>query len=133
MLKDDQMFHSVAYKRKGKSCSYMYVVKFLENNEDEFGIIEYYLLVRNTGFAVIRKFEKRGNICSFRLEEQDDGMVKSFIDNHILGKQFQAVREAALCTYVPCCNIVCRCVFVPSFSDGMSGYISPVLRHYQHD
>ena len=131
MLKDDEIFHSVAYKRRGKSCSY--IVKFQESNEDEFGIIEYYLLVRNTGFAVIRKFEKKGSICSFGLEEQDDEMVKSFIDSHILGKQFQAVKEVGLCSYVPCCNIICRCVFVPSPSDGVSGYVSPVLRHYQHD
>lgn len=58
---------------------------------------------------MIRKFEKRGNICSFGLEEQDDEMVKSFIDNHILGKQFQAVKETALCTYVPCYDIISRC------------------------
>lgn len=131
MLKNDQIFHSVAYKRKGKSCSY--IVKFQEGDEDEFGIVQYYLFVRNTGFAVIWKFEKKGNICSFGLEEQDDTMVKSFIDKNILGKQFQAVKETSSCTYVPCCDIVCRCVFVPSASDGVSGYVSPVLRHYQHD
>lgn len=55
--------------------------------------MQYYLLVSNTGIAVIYKYERKENICSFELEEQDDPMIKSFIDRDILGKHFQAVKE----------------------------------------
>ena len=125
MLKDDQVYHSLAYKRKGNSCSY--IVQFREGVNDEFGLVRYYLFVRNTNF------KRKGNICSFKLEDQDDMMVKSFIEQNILGQHFQAVRETSSDTCIPCCDIVCRCVFVPSTTAGLSGYVSPVLRHYQHD
>lgn len=95
--------------------------------------MQYYLLVSNTGIAVIYKYERKENICSFELEEQDDPMIKSFIDRDILGKHFQAVKETMSLTCISCSDIVCRCVFVPSASAGVSGYVSPVLRHYQHD
>ena len=131
MLKDDQVYHSLAYKRKGNSCSY--IVQFREGVNDEFGLVRYYLFVRNTGFALISKFERKGNICSFELEDQDDMLVKSFIEQNILGQHFQAVRETSSDICIPCCDIVCRCVFVPSTTAGLSGYVSPVLRHYQHD
>ena len=60
-------------------------------------------------------------------------MIKSFIDSDILGKHFQAVKETMSLTCISCSDIVCRCVFVPSASVGVSGYVSPVLTHYQHD
>ena len=79
MLKDDQVYHSLAYKRKGNSCSY--IVQFREGVNDEFGLVRYYLFVRNTNF------KRKSNICSFELEDQDDMMVKSFIEqvfHHLL-------------------------------------------------
>lgn len=95
--------------------------------------MQYYLLVRNTGIAVIYKYERKGNICSFELEDQGDSMIKSFIDSEILGKHFQDVKETMSLTCISCSDIACICVFVPSASVGVSGYVSPVLTHYQHD
>lgn len=77
MFKDNQVFHSLAYKRRGESCSY--IVQFREGCSEEFGIVQYYLFANNMGFAVIRKYQKKGNICSLDLEEQDDPMIKLFI------------------------------------------------------
>ena len=131
MYKDDQVFHSLAYRRRGQGCSY--IVQFQEHGSNEFGIVKHYLLVKNEGFAVICKFQKKGNICSFDLEEQEDLMIKSFIDKGILGMHFQAVEETSSDTCVPCSHILCRCAFVPSGSTGVSGFVSPVLRTYQHD
>ena len=34
MLKDDQVYHSLSYKRKGNSCSY--IVQFREGVNDDF-------------------------------------------------------------------------------------------------
>ena len=95
--------------------------------------MQYFLLARNKWFAVIQKFEKKGSISSSELDEQDDPMVKSFIENDILGKHFQAVKETFSDICIPCCDIVCRCVFISSESAGASGYVSPVLQYYQHD
>ena len=51
MLKDGQIFHSLAYKRRGKSCSY--IVEFRQCDNTQYGTVNYYLLARNTGYAVI--------------------------------------------------------------------------------
>lgn len=131
IMKDDQVFHSLAYTRKGKSCSY--IVQFKEGASYEYGIVQYYLLVGTSGFAVICPYEKLGNICSFGLQEPVDLMIRSFVDNSILGKHFQAVRVTNSTSLVDCCNIVCRCIFVSSEEDGVSDYVSHVLKHYQHD
>ena len=131
MLKDDQVFHRLAYKRRGESCSY--IVQFKENGNIEFGTVQYYLLARNTVFAMISKILKERNICSFGLEEQADTMIKLFIDRAILGNHFQAVRETPLVSCIDCDNILRRYIFVPSEEQEACGYVSPVLRHYQHD
>ena len=91
--------------------------------------MQYYLLVRNTGIAVIYNYERKGNICSFELEDQGESMIKSFIDSDILGKHFQAVKETMSLTCISCSDIVCRCIFVPSASVGVSSYVSPVLTY----
>ena len=68
--------------------------------------MQYYLLVRNTVIAVIHNFERKGNICSFELEEQDDPMINLFIDSGILGKHFQAVKETMSLACVSCSDFV---------------------------
>ena len=131
MLKDGQIFHSLAYKRRGKSCSY--IVEFRQCGNTQYGTVNYYLLARNTGYAVISMFQKQGNICSFGPEKQDDSMISLFIEKGILGKHFQAVKETPGTACIDCSDIVRRCVFVPYAGNGVCGFLSPVLRHYQHD
>ena len=132
MVIDSQMYHSLAYSRKGGSCSF--IVQFSHGSEQQYGKVKYYLLARDTGFVVLCKYEKLGNICSFGLDEEpDDEMVKAFNENGILGTHFQAVKETRTVQCVSWRNIVCRCVFVQSEEDGISGYVCPVLKHYQHD
>ena len=91
------------------------------------------MLARNTGVAMISKFLKKGNTCSFGLEEQADTMIKLFTDRGILGNHFQAVTQTPLVSCIDCDDILSRCIFVPSVEDEVCGYASPVLRHYQHD
>ena len=109
MLKDGQIFHSLAYKRRGKSCSY--IMEFRKCGNTQYRTVNCYLLARNTGYAVISMFQKQGNICSFGLEKQEKG---------ILGKHFQAVKETPGTACIDCSDIVRRCVFC-------------VFIHYQYD
>lgn len=113
-LKDDQIFHSLPYKRRGESCSYK--MQFKENGNN--GTVQYYLLARSIGFAVISKLPKKGNICSFGLEKQADSMIKLFIDRDILGHHFQAVTETPVISCIDCDNILCRCItsYLPMWS-----------------
>ena len=82
---------------------------------------------------MISMFQKQGNISSFGLENQDDSMISLFIEKDILGKHFQAVKETPKTTCIDCSDIIRRCVFVLYAGDGVCGFLSPVLRHYQHD
>lgn len=129
---DNQMYHSLAYSRKGDSCSF--IVQYNDGSNSEFGLVKYYLLARDTGFVVLNKYEKHGNICAFGVDEEpSDVIVKAFNDNGILGMHFNAVKETMAIQCVSWRDIVCRCVFVQSDEDGISGYVCPVLKHYQHD
>ena len=42
MLKDGQIFHTLAYKRRGKSCSY--IVEFRQHGNTQYGTVSYYWL-----------------------------------------------------------------------------------------
>ena len=86
MVKDSQIFHSLVYERREKSCSY--IVKFRQCGNTQCCNVNYYLLARNIRFAVISMFQKQGNICSFGLEKQDDSMISLFIERGILEKHF---------------------------------------------
>ena len=77
---------------------------------------------------MISKLLKKGNTCSFGLEEQADKMIKLFPDRGILGNHFQAVTQTPLVSCIDCDNILCRCIFVPSVEDEVCGYISPVFK-----
>lgn len=68
--------------------------KFKENGSIEYGIVQYYLFVRNILFVVIFKYVKKGNVCFFNFGEQVDLMIKLFMDRDIFGKQ--VVRESFL-------------------------------------
>lgn len=132
MMIDNQMFHSLSYSRKGDSCSF--IVQYNDGSNSKFGLVKYYLLARDTGFVVLYVYEKHGNICLFGLDEEpNDVVVKAFNDNGILGMHFTAVKETRTIQCVSWRNIVCRCIFVQSEEDGISGYVCPVLKHYQHD
>lgn len=92
MVIDTEMYHSLAYSRKGNSCSF--IVQFKHGCSDEFGKVMYYLLARDIGFVILYEYEKQGNICSLGVDEEpNDLMVRSFLDNEILGMHFQAVKE----------------------------------------
>ena len=78
-------------REKEKAAVTLYSFK----KEYEYGIVQYYFLIRNTGIAVICKFEKKGNICSFDLEEQNDQIIESFLKGADSWNAFQAVKETS--------------------------------------
>ena len=73
MIIDTEMYHSLAYSRKGNSCSF--IVQFKHGCSEEFGKVRYYLLARDTGFVILYKCVKRGNICSFSVEEEPNVLM----------------------------------------------------------
>lgn len=108
-------------------------MQYNDGSNSEFGLVKYYLLARDTGFVVLNKYEKHGNICAFGVDEEpSDVIVKAFNDNGILGMHFNAVKETMAIQCVSWRDI-CRCVFVQSDEERISGYVCPVLKHYQHD
>ena len=62
MVIDTEMYYSLAYSWQGNSCSF--IVQFKHGCSDKFGKVRYHLLARDTGFVILYKYEKQGNICS---------------------------------------------------------------------
>ena len=119
-------------REKGKATVTSFSSKMVEMNLE---LCSTSYLPGTNGLPLFRSLKRKeaSHHQSWMNRIQDDPMVKSFIEKDILGKHFQAVKETFSDICIPCCDIVCRCVFVCSESAGASGYVSPVLKYYQHD
>ena len=69
------------------------------------------------------------------LGDPDDGVVLTFHQAGLLGSHFQAVQETERLCKVLCDEIISRVIFVPMEDTDVrvSGYVSKVLKSYQHD
>ena len=69
------------------------------------------------------------------LPDPDDAVVLTFVQSGFLGCHFQAVQETERLCKVLCDDILSRVIFVPLEDTDIrvSGYVSKVLKSYQHD
>ena len=132
MVKNGQVYHSFNYTRKKTSASYL--IQFNENEEKCFGKIEFYVKVENDGFAVVKLFKNLNvNITQIGLPPPNDPVLKEFWGVGYLGSHFTAVQITDQYKFVKCAQVVARVVFVENNDDNIDGYVSLVLKSYQHD
>ena len=131
MIKNGQIFHSLSYKAKGQSCSY--IVQFERDRCMRYGTVVCFLLVNDRPLAAIKLFHSLGGNVSSDLPEPEDEMLRTFHQRGLLGPHFVAVRESEDIELVNCQSLLRRCIFVPSEGQENTGYLCPVLKHYQHD
>ena len=121
MIKDDQVYHSCSYSRKKNSASFL--VQFSEEGSVYFGKVEYFIKNGDDGFAVVNMFKDlQLNVSEINILEPED-----------LGCHFTAVQETQEYKYIHCSSIQHRIVFVQSDEPDVDGYVSTVLKSYQHD
>ena len=133
MKKDHQVYHSLAYKRKGKSCSYLVQYQSQTLHNLKYGKILSYLVVHGVPLAAIQCFQHGTRSIMSGLQDPEDELVKAFNDRNLLGKPFVSVNESDEIDVTPCTNILRRCIFVPCSEGAVLGYLCPVLKNYEHD
>ena len=79
--------------------------------------------MRNTGF----------NICSIGLAAAKDPVLIEFLSSGVLGRHFTGVERTQNFKVILCDKIAARVTFVRSDDAGVDGYVSAVLKSYQHD
>ena len=134
MKTDGQVYHSLNYVRKKNSASYL--VQFKEQNIEEasFGEIYYFAKNGNAGYAVVNVLRNTGvNICQTGLVAPKDPVVREFLSSGVLGCHFTGVKRTRTFKLIQCDQISSRIIFVPSDDPDVDGYVSSVLKSYQHD
>ena len=133
MKKDNQVYHSTAYRRKGKSCSYLIQYTLERSHILKYGKILLYLVVAGVPFAAVQCFQRSSRNIMSGLPDPKDDLLKAFNERNALGKPFVAVNESHITEVTRCINIRRRCIFVPCSEIDISGYLCPVLKNYEHD
>ena len=132
MIKDGQVYHSSIYSRKKKSASYL--VQFSEEGSVYLSKVDFYLKNGDDEFAVINMFQNlQLNVTEINIPQPEDPVLKEFWSARCLGSHFTAVQRTQECKYVECTKIQHRIVFVESEEPDVDGYVSTVLKSYQHD
>ena len=132
MKKDGQVYHSSKYTRKKKSVSFL--VQFQDGELPCYGKVEYFVKNGDGAYAVVNLFKNlRFNVSQSDIPQPEDPVLKEFWSAGYLGCHFIAVKKTEQYKYVPCWNIVHLIVLVENEDELVDGYVSTVLKKYQHD
>lgn len=112
-----------------------YLVQFQSNDGlPNFGEIHYFVKNENVGYAVINVLRNaQVNICENGLRAPTDPVVKEFLTARVLGFHFIGVQHTRTYKLIRCDQITARAIFIDSADAHVDGYISTVLKSYQHD
>ena len=126
------VYHSLSYKRRGKSCSYF--VEYVTDSDDtitRFGIILCFAIIENEVFCLIQRFLQTNLNLYDGIRNLMSDKLQNYVDNQKLGKHFIHVTKIFEFDIINASSLVRRVIFVPS--DDNSGFLSRELFSYQHD
>lgn len=127
-----EVYHSSLYTRQKSSASHL--VMFNDGDHQDFGKVEYFVKSGNAGYAVINIYRNlQFNVCERGLPESNDPVVKEIFSSGYLGRHFTAAQETILYKLIKCSDIVSRIVLITTDEAGIFGYVSTVLKSYQHN
>ena len=76
--KDNQVYHSTAYRRKGKICSYLIQYTLERSHILKYGKVLLYLVVAGVPFAAIQCFQRSSRNIMSGLPDPKDDLLKAF-------------------------------------------------------
>ena len=129
--KNGEVFHSLSYARRKNSNSYM--ISFQASNDAiGYGSVLFYT---NSGHAAVKLLYKTNEkLFTEDLTDYVDEVIGDFIINTSLGKHFCHVHESDDVLLITIDSILDRIILVPTQPGNQSsGYISEILKSYQHD
>ena len=111
------------------------IVQFQSNDElPNFVEIQYFVKNENVGYAVVNVLRNaQVNICENGLAAPTDPVVKEFLTAKVLGFHFISMQRTRTYKLIRCDQITARAIFIDSTDAHVDGYISTVLKSYQHD
>lgn len=114
------------YKRNSAS----HFVQFNDTacEKPEFGMIHYFFKLQNVGYAVVNVLKNTEiNVCQVGVGTAKNPVL-GFLGSHFIG-----VLKTLNFKVVKCNHIISRVILVQSEDAGVDGYVSSVLKCYQHD
>lgn len=122
-------FHSRAYKRSKKSCSY--IVHFCSpSNEHNYGEIQEFATIREFHVPFVKRFPQVvTNICNNGIAASSDELVQEFLCTMKLASHHIPVapKTDSVLVAVPCKNILEKCIIVEVNEEFVFSYITPVI------
>ena len=86
IAKNDEEFHSKAYRRSKKSCSYIVQFCTSSQNKYRYGEIKEFASNKNVHVAFVRRFPSVvTNICQNAIAAPNDEIVQDFVSTTVLG------------------------------------------------
>ena len=134
MLKDGEVYHGLNYVYKRNSASHFVQFNDTACEKPEFGVIHYFFKLQNVGYAVVNVLKNTEiNVCQVGVGTAKDPVLKEFLSSGFLGSHFIGVLKTLNFKVVKCNHIISRVILVQSEDAGVDGYVSSVLKCYQHD
>ena len=127
---NDEEYHSRAYKRSKRSCSYIVQYSVPGNSEYQYGEIQEFAIIGNLYVAFLKCYPQIvTNICINDVPAPEDDILRNFSSSNKLGIQHVSVDscgnsalEAVLCE-----NILAKCIAVEANEPFVQFYITPVI------
>ena len=124
-----RVFHSMAYKCKGKSASYF--VRFVTSvGRLGYARILLFVSIRGNGFAVVQLFRPKFSGLFENVTSYPTALVEQ-LSRSYLGNGFVHLEQTEEVSVLPTGFIKNRIIFIPN--NGLTSYASNELNSYQHD
>ena len=86
------------------------------------------------GYAVVNVLRNaQVNMCENGLAAPTDHVVKQLLKARILGCHFIGMQRTRTYKVIRCDQITARAIFIKSADAHVDGYVSTVLKSYEHD
>ena len=130
IAKNEEEFHSKAYRRSKKSCSYIVQFCTSSQNEYHYGEVQEFASIKNVHVAFVKCFPSVvTNICQNAIAAPSDENVQDLVTSMVLGAHHvpvadnnDSVLEAVLCE-----NILAKCIVVKANEAFVHFYMTPVI------
>jgi len=130
MIKENKVYHSEDYNRVSKSCSY--IVKFIKNNEECYGSIEYFLNIDEDFFACIKIFKTEANKIVGNLKGRPLNVFQELLNNNAFDDLFKTMSSTNTKVLINVKNIINKCIIITTNLANLF-YITDFINENEHD
>lgn len=133
LCQNGEIYHSKAYKRAGKSCSYLvqfFIGCTLSGIEYFYGKIEVFVCIGTVYVALIRQYSQVvTTITKNNINLPTDADVRAYATAGLLGSHHVCISDlpANELLAVPCDNITAKCILVEVNEPFVFAYLTPVI------